>query len=73
LDRVNMAEEVGDLFWYIAIIAYELGFEFESVMEKNIEKLKARYGEKFSQEKANLRDLAQERSILETQEMSKPQ
>ncbi|SRR6056300_595694 len=73
LDRVNMAEEVGDLFWYIAIIADELGFEFESVMEKNIEKLKARYGEKFSQEKANLRDLAQERSILETQEMSKPQ
>jgi len=73
LDKVNMAEEVGDLFWYIAIIADELGFEFESVMEKNIEKLKARYGEKFSEEKANLRNLVQERSILETQQMDKPQ
>ncbi len=73
LDRVNLAEEVGDLFWYIAIIADELGFEFESVMDKNIQKLKARYGEKFSEKKANSRDLETERNILETQQMGNPQ
>lgn len=68
MDTVNLAEEVGDLFWYCAIIADELGFDFESVMNKNIEKLKARYGEKFSEEKAQKRNLTKEREILETQE-----
>ncbi len=67
LDRVNLAEELGDLFWYMAIVADELGVEFESVMERNIQKLKARYGEKFSEEKAENRDLENERTILDAQ------
>lgn len=67
LDRVNLAEEMGDLFWYLAIAASELGVDFESVMTKNLEKLRARYGEKFSEEKAEKRDLNRERSILEQQ------
>ena len=67
LDKVNLAEEMGDLFWYMAIVADELGFEFEEVMERNITKLKARYGEKFSEEKAEKRDLDTEREILEEQ------
>lgn len=67
LDKVNLAEEMGDMFWYMAIVADELGFKFEDVMDKNITKLKARYGEKFSEEKADQRDLFAEREILETQ------
>ncbi len=67
LDKVNLAEEMGDLFWYMAIVADELGFEFEEVMNRNITKLKARYGEKFSEEKAEKRDLETERKILEEQ------
>ena len=67
LDKVNLAEEMGDLFWYMAIVADELGFEFEEVMEKNIAKLKARYGEKFTEEAAEKRDLNREREILDTQ------
>lgn len=67
LDKVNLAEEMGDLFWYMAIVADELGFEFEEVMERNITKLKARYGEKFSEEKAENRDLDTERKILDEQ------
>lgn len=70
LDRVNLAEEVGDLFWYIAIVADELGFKIEDVMERNITKLKARYGEKFSEEKAENRDLSTEREILNQQKMN---
>lgn len=70
LDKVNLAEEMGDLFWYMAILADELGLEFESVMERNITKLKARYGEKFSEEKAEKRDLNAEREILEKQEFN---
>jgi NTP pyrophosphatase (non-canonical NTP hydrolase) len=67
LDRVNLAEEMGDVFWYCAIVASELGINFEEVMDKNIQKLKARYGEKFSEEKAETRNLDKERDILEKQ------
>lgn len=65
LDRVNLAEELGDVMWYIAILCDELGVSLESVMEKNIAKLKARYGEKFTEAAALNRNLAVEREILE--------
>ncbi len=64
-DTVNIVEEVGDLMWYCAIILDELGVEFDEVMEKNINKLKARYGEKFSEASASKRNLDKERKILE--------
>ncbi len=65
LDKVNLREEMGDIFWYCAIIADQLDVDFADVMERNITKLKARYGEKFSETKANTRDLDTERQILE--------
>lgn len=65
LDKVNLREEMGDLFWYCAIIADQMGVDFTEVMERNITKLKARYGDKFTEEKANTRDLQTERTILE--------
>ena len=67
LDKVNLFEEVGDLFWYLAILADELGFSFEDAMKKNNEKLEARYGKRFSSDKAIDRNLEKERSILEQQ------
>ena len=66
LDTVNLREEMGDIFWYCAIIADELDVDFSEVMERNIAKLKARYGEKFSEDRANQRDLGTERDILES-------
>ena len=36
LDETNLFEEVGDIFWYLAILADELGFDFETAMQKNI-------------------------------------
>ena len=66
LDRVNLREEMGDIFWYCAIIADQLDVQFSEVMERNITKLKARYGEKFSEDKAVTRDLNTERQILES-------
>jgi NTP pyrophosphatase (non-canonical NTP hydrolase) len=65
LDTVNLAEEIGDLFWYCALACNELGIDFESVMEQNIAKLKARYGDKFSAQSALNRDLTKERALLE--------
>ena len=65
LDKSNLFEELGDLFWYMALICDELGFDFETIMEKNIAKLKVRYGHKFSSEKAEHRDIAKERDAFE--------
>ena len=65
LDLVNLKEEAGDLCWFLAILLNRLEISFEEVMEKNIEKLKARYGEKFSEEKAINRNLTNERDMLE--------
>jgi NTP pyrophosphatase (non-canonical NTP hydrolase) len=65
LDRVNLFEEVGDLFWYCAIVASELDVDFEKLMDANIKKLKSRYGEKFSEKSAEERNLSRERNILD--------
>lgn len=67
LDEVNVAEELGDVTWYCALVAKELGVSYEAQLEKNIAKLKARYGEKFTEESAINRDLETERTILENQ------
>ena len=48
LDITNVIEEAGDAIWYLAIIADACGTTLGDVMEKNIAKLKARYGDKFS-------------------------
>lgn len=68
IDEVNLAEELGDLFWYIGLACDELGVDFESVWEKNIAKLKARYPEKFTEKAALNRNLNKERGILEGKE-----
>lgn len=65
LDKINLVEENGDLFWYQAIMSNVTNISFDDLMEKNIAKLRARYGEKFSSEKAINRDLDLERKILE--------
>ena len=65
LDVVNLKEEIGDLLWYSALALRALDSDFESVMSRNIEKLKARYPQKFTEENAISRDLETERKILE--------
>ena len=70
LDRTNMLEEVGDLFWYLAILSDELGLDFETIMRKNIEKLQTRYGGAFSQKAAIHRDLAKEKDSLESSSLN---
>jgi NTP pyrophosphatase (non-canonical NTP hydrolase) len=66
LDLVNLVEECGDLFWYLAIIHDAMGArDFDATLASNIKKLRARYGDKFNEEGALNRDLEKERSILE--------
>lgn len=65
LDKVNIVEEVGDIMWYLALILRELDMTFEDAAQININKLRSRFGEKFSEFDAQNRDLTKERSILE--------
>lgn len=46
--RLDMIDELGDILWYVAVMAYDLDTSLEAVMEKNIEKLKDRYPEGFN-------------------------
>jgi NTP pyrophosphatase (non-canonical NTP hydrolase) len=64
-DKVNLKEEAGDIMWYLAMLFRELNTSFEEVAETNLNKLMARYPDKFSSEKAAARDLDKERKILE--------
>jgi NTP pyrophosphatase (non-canonical NTP hydrolase) len=65
LDLVNISEEIGDLFWYVALALDYIGLDFETVMAQNNAKLKARFPDKFTEEAATNRDLRKEREILE--------
>lgn len=54
-DRANMVEELGDLLWYIAYACEVLGEPLEIVARDNIEKLKKRYPEAYSDFNAHAR------------------
>lgn len=64
-DETNAREEVGDFMWYVALLCNALGVSLEEVCQRNIAKLKARYGDKFTEHDALNRDLANERMVLE--------
>lgn len=64
LDEVNLAEEIGDMLWYQAMLLRALDLTFEDCADKNIRKLKARFPEKFTQDAANNRDLEKEKEEL---------
>lgn len=65
LDEVNLAEELGDVLWYVALALRALDTDFDTQMQINIDKLKARFPDKFTEYDAENRDLTKERSILE--------
>ena len=52
LDREHMAEELGDVCWYVAELAAGLGVTLEEVMAQNIEKLRNRYPDGFDAERS---------------------
>ncbi len=51
LDNDHLVEELGDLLWHAAETAHFLGVPLSQVMERNIAKLRRRYGEAFDVQK----------------------
>lgn len=68
LDNINLAEEIGDVCWYQAILVDTLKINWDTILERNIAKLKVRYPEKYTDENAINRNIEIERKILEGQE-----
>jgi len=52
LKKEHLAKELGDIYWYIAITAEGLGYDLESIMQMNIDKLRKRYPQGFEKEKS---------------------
>lgn len=65
LDLTNLGEEIGDNQWYAGIAADAIQTTLAVIQRTNIAKLRARFPDKFTEEHAENRDLARERTILE--------
>ncbi|MBT3390488.1 MAG: nucleoside triphosphate pyrophosphohydrolase family protein [Chloroflexi bacterium] len=46
------ADELGDVLWYLAEAASAVGVSLEQIAQENVEKLRQRYPEGFSQERS---------------------
>jgi len=42
LDKNNVAKELGDVLWYVAVLADDLGISLNAIAESNITKLSSR-------------------------------
>lgn len=56
LDERNIREELGDLLWYVAEAMNALDVRFDDLLGDNIEKLRKRYPDMFTEDKALNRD-----------------
>jgi NTP pyrophosphatase (non-canonical NTP hydrolase) len=65
LDKVNVGEEIADMMWYITNLARLSGLDVELLLQSNINKLRVRFPDKFTEEAAANRNLNAERTALE--------
>lgn len=63
-DLDNLAEEIGDALWYVALLSDAIGMPLSQIMRANIAKLRARYPDRFTAEKALSRNLAAEKLAM---------
>lgn len=56
LDFDHIAKELGDVAWYLAVTAYAIGYDLESVLQMNVDKLKKRYPEGFDADRSQHRE-----------------
>ncbi|NOX63452.1 MAG: nucleoside triphosphate pyrophosphohydrolase family protein [Chloroflexi bacterium] len=56
LDMDKLKKELGDVLWYVAVMANALGLPLDEVAQHNIDKLARRYPEGFSEERSRNRE-----------------
>lgn len=52
IDLEHVAKELGDIAWYLAVGAYAIGYDLETILRMNKEKLEARYPDGFSTDRS---------------------
>lgn len=52
LDLEKVAEELGDIAWYLAVTAHSIGYSLDAIFRMNVEKLMERYPDGFSKERS---------------------
>lgn len=52
LDTEHMAKELGDVAWYIAVSAHAIGYDLETILQMNVDKLRKRYPDGFETDKS---------------------
>lgn len=52
LDKGALYKELGDVLWYLAVMADALGYDLDEIAQANVDKLRARYPEGFSEERS---------------------
>ena len=52
LDREGLIKELGDVAWYLAETAWALDVPLEAVLQRNLDKLRARYPDGFDSERS---------------------
>lgn len=55
LDKKKVAEELGDLLWYLSTMADAIGWTLDQVAAFNVDKLRARYPDGFNSERSQNR------------------
>lgn len=65
LDLRNLKEEIGDVLWYLVLIARAAECTLQDCAEANIRKLSVRYPDKFTEVRAGERDLGAEQAALD--------
>lgn len=50
LDEKHLVKELGDVAWYLAISAYALCYDLDTVLQMNVDKRNERYPDKFNPE-----------------------
>lgn len=52
LDKEHIAKELGDIAWYLAVAADAIGYDIETIMQMNVDKLMKRYPDGFDKDKS---------------------
>lgn len=52
LDRKHLAKEFGDVAWYLAVGAEVIGYDLETILQMNVDKLRIRYPNGFEAERS---------------------
>lgn len=42
-DKIEISKEIGDVLWYLAVLAHQLGVSLDTVANQNLAKLRSRH------------------------------